>query len=567
MSADPPQKRKPASKRDPVSPKKPPKKRSNSPTAENLEALLHLLDDGVALESGLPAELKNQAPAAGRTPKPPNEKTPPPAGAHSFMQELARARADLHKERRSRIALAEEIESLRRELFQVAAKGSPKLDALSRECEGLQKQLAALERQRRKLQDARLDLESQLEAEQQQREQLIDQTDALSRRLAAERSQRESIAAELDTTRRELECRTVEADAARTDGQAACDELRAELASMTSRCEQAVQARDAAQAAAAQQQSEVAALTERLADAETKTREREELIEQARSAANESARQANEWEERFEHERATRTKIEQQYSERVKEHGITTGTLATRVEALRVEAVALREQLAEASNKLAALAVDEQQLRTELSEAKHEKRKTAVSLEATAAANERLERRVHELETELAANNQQLAERQNDSEVVNSRIERLEAKVAKGRIDLAAAYEQLGAARLRLANTDRDREQAQQREAETQRRASELADEVAALQASVQREAAARRKAETVQKREAGDDEASALFEAEQKIERLTAELIASKGVEAAYQQKAARKVQQFKQELETLRQRLGEINQRPKGN
>ena len=81
---------------------------------------------------------------------------------------------------------------------------------------------------------------------------------------------------------------------------------------------------------------------------------------------------------------------------------------------------------------------------------------------------------------------------------------------------------------------------------------------------SVQREAAARRKAEGVHKREAGNDQTTALFDAEQRIERLSRELAASKSLESAYQQKAARKVQQVKQELDSVRQRLAELEQRP---
>ena len=211
-----------------------------------------------------------------------------------------------------------------------------------------------------------------------------------------------------------------------------------------------------------------------------------------------------------------------------------------------------------------------------MTDEKHERRKTTIALDESLAANERVERRVHDLETELAAGNRQLAQGQHDSEAVNERIERLQIEVAKARMDLAESYEQLGVARLRLANADRERDHvsglgddyyhfrerdhALQRESAALRQANELSDEVKSLRDSVQREAAARRKAEAVHKREAGNNEASALFEAEQKIERLSHELAASKSVEAAYQQKAVRKVQQVKQELAALRLRLAEF-------
>lgn len=148
----------------------------------------------------------------------------------------------------------------------------------------------------------------------------------------------------------------------------------------------------------------------------------------------------------------------------------------------------------------------------------------------------------------------------------STRIERLESDLARVRMELANSYEQLGVARLRLANSDRDRDHAIHRESEASRRAEELSDEVKLLGAAVQREAAARRKAEAVHKREPGDDEAAALLKAEQRIERLSRELAASKGVEAAYQQKAARKVQQVRQELETMRERLAELESRADG-
>lgn len=565
MSVDRRPKRKTASKRESAAPKKPPKKkRSGSPTADNLEALLNLLDDEANVDAGLVAARKTRKPAAGRTPKPPKE---PSAGeASSFIQELARARAELHREHRSRIVLEGQTESLRGEIARLTANEAAETDTLRRDCAELRRQLAALEMQRNKLHDARLDLESQLETEQRQREQLNDQLDATDRQLAAERSRRETIAADLEASRREIERRTIEADAARAAWESAGDELRSELATMTSRCEQTLQARDAAQAAVDEQQSNVAALTERIADTETKLSERDELIRQARSTADECARSAAEWEEQFQHEQATRARIEQQYSDHVKEHGTMTAALASRVEMLHSEVASLNEQLSDASSKLAASSADVQKLRTELTDAEDENQKSAMTLEEMAAVKEQLERRLHELEMEHAASNEQFAKRENDSTVVNERIERLETTVAKARIDLAKAYEQLGTARLSLANTNRDREQAQLREVGAVRRANELAGEVTSLKDAVQREAAARRKAEAVHKREASGDEASALFEAEQRIERLSAELAASKGVEAAYQQKAARKVQQVKQELETLRQRLAEIEQRPTG-
>ncbi len=143
-------------------------------------------------------------------------------------------------------------------------------------------------------------------------------------------------------------------------------------------------------------------------------------------------------------------------------------------------------------------------------------------------------------------------------------IERLQTVTVNMKMDLAAAHEQLSSIGSQLADAELDRDAARQREAEALRRGNELSDEVQSLQASVQREAAARRKAEAVHKREAGSNEASALFEAEQRIERLTRELAASRSVESAYQQKAARKVQQVKQELESVRRRLAEFEQRP---
>ncbi|MDA1056016.1 MAG: hypothetical protein O3C40_37015 [Planctomycetota bacterium] len=494
MSVDQPRKRKPSSKQAPGLAKTPgAKKRPKSLTADDLEALLNLLDDDET--SGTAAAPKRKT----REPVPPRKGPTAVGGASSFMQELARARADLHQEHRSREALEEEAESLRRELARLAANDSAKVDELHH-------------------------------------------------------------------------------------------------------------------------QSEVAALTERIASAEVAINDRDELIRQGHIAEAELSRNVTEWEEQFQREVAARQLVERRFSEHAAEHHAATAAFETTLEALQLETASLREQLAsvnseletaasarsqfeqladaaeqnyqeavadiqqmseaadsereesaanirslenqlaDANKRLAEAAADQQQLRAELTDEKHERRKTTIALDESLAANERVERRVHDLETELAAGNRQLAQGQHDSEAVNERIERLQIEVAKARMDLAESYEQLGVARLRLANADRERDHALQRESAALRQANELSDEVKSLRDSVQREAAARRKAEAVHKREAGNNEASALFEAEQKIERLSHELAASKSVEAAYQQKAVRKVQQVKQELAALRLRLAEF-------
>ncbi|HUG69469.1 MAG TPA: hypothetical protein VMM76_17085 [Pirellulaceae bacterium] len=186
MSSDRPSNRKSNSKRAPASPTPPARKNlPKSRTAENLEALLHLLDDGATTDAASARKRKPQNAASGADAIPCQENSAMANDESPFMQELARARADLHQEHRSRVALEEEAETLRRE------------------CASLQQQIAALDKQRHGLQTARFDLESQLDAEQRQRELLIDQVDVISAQLTTARSRREKIAAELEAARQE----------------------------------------------------------------------------------------------------------------------------------------------------------------------------------------------------------------------------------------------------------------------------------------------------------------------------------------------------------------------------
>ena len=546
MATDRPSKRKSTPKRAPTSQKRSgTKKRSKTQTADDLEALLALLDKSeVPTASSEPVKTTPKAAVRRKTRR--TKDVPLEADNNaSFLGELASARAELHKERRARIAIEEKTEAIRQELSRIAASDSEDSDALRREGVHLQKQLAKLGAERQKLQVARTDLTSQL---------------------AAETAAREVLAAELNDARRQIEQQAIEAEATVAAVQTAGDELQLKLASTAAQLKQS--------------QSEVAELMHSVSELEQQnqheraTRQQVEQSIAAHKLGHEAAQSA--LETRISEMHLQLTHLREQLASSHHEYEATLAALAkseqqthsnerkyeAAYEELLSELSALKEQLATLTKKLADSTANEQQLRTDLTDTRHEKRKTTILLDETIAAKDRLERRVDELESELLANNHRQQDDQNTAEAANEQLERLQSDLAKARINLAESYEQLGVARLRLANSDRDRDHAIERSAAEAQKADELSDQIKSLQAAMQREAAARRKAEGVHRREPGDGEASALFIAEQKIDRLTHELAASKSVEAAYERKAARKVQQAQQEIEALRRRLAELEQ-----
>jgi chromosome segregation ATPase len=599
--------RKRTSKRASATPESPARtNRPKSRTADYLKALLDFLDKAATPTVTSSANGKSQKASSSGNSKSSRKKTSSAKDESSFMQELARLRDDLHKEQRSRVAVEAEAEALRQEVA------------------SLQRRIEALDTQRRGLQTARVDLETQLDAEQRQREFLIDQLDAINARLTATRSRSEKQAAELGVVKGECESLTGELVAAQSAHKVIAEELQTELQTLVSQGKDLAQERDALQAAAQKQQSEIAALTELARNAEAALRERDELIEQFQVAATEFEGTRIEWQERFRLERETRERTEQELFEQVARFNAATAEFETTRETLLAEGTALREhlaskssqlhtessarseleclakiadrnyqdaavkieqvskaaesqgeelsanirsleiQLADANSRLISSAANEQLLSAERSVTIDAKREAIVLLAETRVTNERLERRVGELEAEVSAGNRRCEQDRDDLESVNEHFDTLQNTAAKMRKELAESHEQLAATGVILADAIHDRDVALQRAAEVSRRADKLSDEVKSLQASVQREAAARRKAEGVHKREAGNDPTTALFDAEQKIERLSRELASSKSLESAYQQRAARKVQQVKQELDSVRQRLAELEQRP---